>query len=318
MLRRATIGCVMLVTLMASDVFAQSETLRAVGRLRRPAVRSIPARFDIGTGTVRPTPVREITPPRRERQPGDPVICRMGVRDHPAMVVVDGVVLGLTSNSTIDDSAAARLLDDIDAADILSLEVVKSQAAMERYGQRGHSGAVIITTNGKRRQAAPAPSSAPAWSVEAVIGHGRHNDRAGPVYYNSDGSPALRYAASVTMLRRARLSLYTKAEYVPDINGDHLDFCGIAPNGTCTQYFDDEVGVGIGLGIRAALSTNYAVGVLAGFGKYGERNRHFVESDVTLKLATHVGFVAGARYMRWTRNGYTHWFAPITAGLQLF
>lgn len=317
MLRRATIGCVMLLTLHVSDALAQSSTLRAVQHLRRPVVRVVPRRVDSSAMTVRPVLRRLLALQPPVRPPGAPVItlCHGGALNHPALIVLDGVVLGLTKDLTVDDSVAGRAMSQLDTDDILSVEVLKGERAMDRYGERAHNGVVIITTK-KKKEAAKA--AIPAWSVEAVIGHGQHNKRAGEVYYNSDAATVIRYAASATLLRKARLSLYTKADYVPDINGDHIDICGFAPNGSCVQYFDDEAGGGIGLGIRTALTTYTSLGVLAGFGKYGERTRHFIESEFTLNLARHVGFVATARYMRWTRNGYPHWFAPITAGIQVF
>ncbi len=143
-------------------------------------------------------------------------------------------------------------------------------------------------------------------------------NRAGAVYYNSDGSGVVRFAASVSLLRTARISPYAKVEYSPDLGGDQIDICHFAPNGTCTQYPDHHDGVGIGLGIRSALSSHTSFGVLVGFGKYAERTRNFVEAEGTLNVARHVGLVGTARYMRWTHSGSPHWFAPITAGIRVF
>lgn len=318
MLRRATIGCVMLLTLEVSDALAQPSTLRAVQRLRRPMVRVAPRRVDGSAMAVRPAMRRLIALEQPVRPPGAPVvtICHMGAsRSHPALIVLDGVVLGLNEDLTIDDSVAARATSRLESEDILSVEVVKGQRAKELYGERAHNGVVIITT--KRKQLSTS-AAVPAWSVEAVIGYGPETARAGAVYYNRDGSIMIRYAASVSFMRDARFSPYVKAEFSPDIYGDQLDICGIAPNGSCLKYPDNHDGVGIGLGARTALTKYSAIGVLVGFGKYDDRTRYFVETEATLNLAKHVGFVATARYMHWTRNGYPHYFAPITAGLQLF
>ncbi len=173
MLRRATLGYVLLVILHAGDALAQSSTLRDVARLRRPALRAVPARADAGEVSLRPSPVRALAPDWHERTSGKAVIvirCANGL-SHPPLLVVDGVALGLMANSTIDDSLAGRLLSNVRPEDIVSVEVAKGEVALERYGPRAHNGVVLVTTTRKQQSA---PAAVPHWSVEAVAGYGRH------------------------------------------------------------------------------------------------------------------------------------------------
>jgi TonB-dependent SusC/RagA subfamily outer membrane receptor len=65
---------------------------------------------------------------------------------------VDGVVVGLQSDSTIEHSVAERHLSELDPNEIESIEVLKAPQAVALYGPGGHYGVVIIMTKRKQRQ----------------------------------------------------------------------------------------------------------------------------------------------------------------------
>ena len=103
-------------------------------------------------GITAPEPLKRppVAPPRTSAPTGKPVrvvICqRSGPTDHPALLVVDGVRLGLRPDGTIDHEAAGRALSKLDPNRIESIEVLKGEAAVARFGPGAHAGAVLIST----------------------------------------------------------------------------------------------------------------------------------------------------------------------------
>jgi hypothetical protein len=93
----------------------------------------------MGGGDASGTPVR-LTPARPA--PGRIYICRLGRTDAvPAIVVVDGRI--------VEKDEMART--NLDPDDIVSVEIMKGTAAVERYGQiAAGKGVVLITTRARR------------------------------------------------------------------------------------------------------------------------------------------------------------------------
>ena len=158
----------------------------------------------------------------------------------------------------------------------------------------------------------------PPWSLEAAVGIGAHNDRAGEVYYNNERTAMIRYAFGYRLRSARRTAAYLTAEYSAHANGDQVSICRLAPNGTCRKYFEDNAGVGVGIGVRHAMTTAAVLGAQTGLGSYESHFREFVEGSVMLRLASHIGLAGAARYMRWSHAGAAHWYAPVTVGIQLF
>lgn len=74
--------------------------------------------------------------------------CGLGTpTGHPALLVVDGVVLGLRPDGTVDHAAAQTVLDGLDAGEIVSVIAIKAAEAVERFGPGGHLGAILIATS---------------------------------------------------------------------------------------------------------------------------------------------------------------------------
>lgn len=158
----------------------------------------------------------------------------------------------------------------------------------------------------------------PQWSLEAAVGLGAHNDHSGEVYYNQDRTSTIRYAIGYRLGSARRTATYLTAEYSTHSNGDQVQICLLAPNGTCRKYFDDNSGAGVGIGVRHALTTATVFGAQTGLGRYDSHFREFVEGFVVLRLASHAGLAGTARYMRWSHAGAPQWYAPLTVGIQLF
>jgi TonB-dependent SusC/RagA subfamily outer membrane receptor len=71
---------------------------------------------------------------------------------HEPVYVVDGVVFGLQSDSSIDHSVVQRLFSDLDPNEIESVEILKGTQAVALYGPGAHGGVIILTTKRKQRQ----------------------------------------------------------------------------------------------------------------------------------------------------------------------
>jgi hypothetical protein len=76
----------------------------------------------------------------------------------PALLFVDGKALGRRADGTIDDVAAAHSLRMVDPLSIVSIQVVKGNEAVERYGPAARGGAVLFVTSSDR---SPARNRAP-------------------------------------------------------------------------------------------------------------------------------------------------------------
>jgi hypothetical protein len=63
----------------------------------------------------------------------------------PPLYVVDGVILGRRRDGTIDRAAAQDALKTLDPKLISSIEVIKGEPAIERFGRGASGGAVLIT-----------------------------------------------------------------------------------------------------------------------------------------------------------------------------
>ena len=113
------------------------------------------------------------------------------------------------------------------------------------------------------------------------------------------------------------LGAYAKAEYTGDLAGDQLAICKIAPNGSCYEHFESNLGVpprwaAPGTRLRASL------GAALGLGNYSDHLRGYGEAEATFAGGSHVAALVTARYMRWSSAGQALWYAPITLGVQLF
>jgi hypothetical protein len=103
-------------------------------------------------GITAPVPLTRppVAPSQTATSTGKPVrivICQPGGRtNHPALWVLDGVKLGLRPDGTVDHEAAQRALSKLDPNRIESIQVLKGEAAIARFGPGAHQGAVLFVT----------------------------------------------------------------------------------------------------------------------------------------------------------------------------
>ena len=103
------------------------------------------ARVQSTMDSVTVLPVR---PAASDGKPVRVIICHRSTVDtlHPPLYVIDGVVLGLRPDNTIDHAAARRAFGRINPTSIATIEVLKGEGAMQRFGPGAHEGAILITT----------------------------------------------------------------------------------------------------------------------------------------------------------------------------
>jgi hypothetical protein len=64
----------------------------------------------------------------------------------PMLMLIDGIPLGLRSDSSVDHTAAKRLMQQIRCKDFVSIKVVKGEEALRRFGRAADAGVILITT----------------------------------------------------------------------------------------------------------------------------------------------------------------------------
>ena len=64
----------------------------------------------------------------------------------PPLYVVDGVILGRRADGTVDRDAAQRALQHLDPTSISSIEVLRGESAISRFGPAARDGAALFTT----------------------------------------------------------------------------------------------------------------------------------------------------------------------------
>ena len=160
--------------------------------------------------------------------------------------------------------------------------------------------------------------SLPSLTIEAAAGAGHHTNQSGAVWYYDDALPITRVAIGYRIAQWTHLGAYAKAEYTGDLAGDQLAICKIAPNGSCYEHFESNLGIAASLGLRRALGSRASLGAALGLGNYSDHLRGYGEAEATFAGGSHVAALVTARYMRWSSAGQALWYAPITLGVQLF
>ncbi|MEO6524989.1 MAG: hypothetical protein ABIP93_00025 [Gemmatimonadaceae bacterium] len=157
----------------------------------------------------------------------------------------------------------------------------------------------------------------PNWTLDIVGGSGLRTERANDAWYQGDRSTVARFAFGKRLGAASRMAAYLSAEVSPDLDGDYVSICVPAPDGSCRRHFERSSGVGAGIGTRVALTRRALLGAQVGGGRYGGHARGFVEGTGAIRILSHLGVVAGARYVIWSVAGARHWYAPVTVGLQI-
>ncbi len=64
----------------------------------------------------------------------------------PMLMLIDGVPLGLRPDSTVDHDAAKRLMQRIRCKDVVSIQVVRGEQAVRRFGRVADPGVIMVVT----------------------------------------------------------------------------------------------------------------------------------------------------------------------------
>ena len=170
--------------------------------------------------------------------------------------------------------------------------------------------------------AVPATTSGqalPQWSAEVAAGLGPRTSRVGETFYSGEHSAVAQVALDYRLLGGPRTAIYLKGEANPALmHGDRLSICGIAPNGSCYQDFENNDGVTGALVVRHAIARLVVLGAFVGVGRYNDHVRSSSGGELILSDGQHVGLYVSARYQQWSRQGARYWFAPVSLGVQLF
>jgi hypothetical protein len=154
-------------------------------------------------------------------------------------------------------------------------------------------------------------------SADVMVGSGLHTEQAGNVWYHYNRSMFGSVAIALTFPGRGRLHPLLGFDRSSTIAGDAVAICGLAPNGTCRQYFPGLAGYSAGAGIRAHLINALALDLSGGLGSMSGPSRH-VAANLAFALSRHARIVAGARYIVIHHSsGNKLWWFPVSAGLRV-
>ncbi len=162
-----------------------------------------------------------------------------------------------------------------------------------------------------------AAQSIPRVSIDAVAGSGSRTSVVGETWFRQPNREDFaRIAASVRIVGRGRIALLASGEYAPDVSGDQVAVCGLAPNGTCFKYFAPTNGPSAALAIRAAATNRVGVGVNVGAANY-HATVPFAGAEASVRIVGGVHLLANVRYARWhDAADQTVWFRPVGLGLR--
>lgn len=149
------------------------------------------------------------------------------------------------------------------------------------------------------------------------MGQGWHPLHVGEVWYLFNGRQAyIRSGAAVRLGSPGQVRPVVTIDYSHNVRGDQLSICGIAPNGTCREYFPATHGPSIGLGVRALLQPRTTIGVGVGVAFY-ESTAGFAEAEMAVRLTRRVHALVHVRQLKWRDEELRLWFRPVTVGVRL-
>jgi hypothetical protein len=163
-----------------------------------------------------------------------------------------------------------------------------------------------------------AAQTIPRFSADLTVGQGSRPTRAGEVWYNMGNSEAtLRTGMAIRVGSPGRIRPVVTADYNYDVRGDQLTICGIAPNGSCYQYFPSTQGLSAGVGVRAMPWRRVTVGTAAGAARFATTAR-YIEADAAVGLTRRLLVVAHWRRFTWRDTaGEAMWYQPLTFGIRV-
>lgn len=158
----------------------------------------------------------------------------------------------------------------------------------------------------------------PRFSAELTAGNGTRPVNVGEVWYSTHARESyLRTGVAVRIGSPGRVRPVLTGDYSHAFRGDQISLCGLAPNGSCIQYFPNTDGVSGGVGVRALLHSRLLVGAGAGVARYSDVAR-YVEGEAAIGLTRHVQLLAHWRRLSWREPaGGRIWFQPLTVGVRV-
>ena len=157
----------------------------------------------------------------------------------------------------------------------------------------------------------------PRFAAELAVGGGPRSTRSGEVWYQFNREAYLRAGMTLRLGSPGRFRPVVNADYsFGGVRGDQLSLCGIAPNGSCFQYFPSTEGFAASIGLRLIPVSRVAVRSSIGVARYSE-NARFFDADVALGLTRRIHLLAHWRRLTWQRaEGGELWFQPLTFGVR--
>lgn len=163
-----------------------------------------------------------------------------------------------------------------------------------------------------------AAQGVPGWAVGLDAGSGPRTEQAGDTYYRYDRATTLRLTGQFRVASFGFVAPVLHLEGVYGGEGDFLDDCPFAPNGTCRKYPPANSGWGIGAGLAVAPVRFVEGSVVVGRGRYDGTGRNFLATRLALVPLRHLALTASLTHMTWKeRGGYPHWFRPLQFGLRI-
>ncbi|GAB1343148.1 hypothetical protein [Gemmatimonas sp.] len=163
-----------------------------------------------------------------------------------------------------------------------------------------------------------AAQTIPRYSADLTVGQGTRPARAGDVWYLTGVTEStLRTGMTVRVGSPGRLRPVVSADYNYDLRGDQLALCGIAPNGSCYQYYPSTQGLSAGVGVRAMPWRRLTVGSAVGLAQFATTAR-YIDADAAVGLTRRLYVVAHWRRFTWRdAAGEALWFQPLTFGIRV-
>jgi hypothetical protein len=158
----------------------------------------------------------------------------------------------------------------------------------------------------------------PRFAADVIGGSGLRNTRSGDTYFAFDNREGfLRVSGTLRLGGPGRVRPVLVAAYDVGPVGDQVSICGLAPNGSCFQYFPETGGPSLGVGVDAAITSRLGAAVVAGVA-HTDVTLPFVGVRGTVGVVRRVALVAEYRHLAWRdREQRRVWFQPFGVGIRV-
>ena len=156
------------------------------------------------------------------------------------------------------------------------------------------------------------------FSFDVVAGSGARTGQSAELYFGGSARETFaQFSGSMRIGSADRLRGLLTGEYAVDMRGDQVAVCGLAPNGSCYQYFPRTSGPALALGVEVAANRRMDLSLIAG-ARRSEEIMPFVSAKASLRISRHFGAVAEIRHLAWhDANDRWLWYQPIGIGVRI-